>query len=70
MTGFETEVIKQIAVLETKMEMMISKVDDLCNKTESTGMSGLDKIKFGGLLTALTTLATIAATAIQSGMKP
>jgi len=62
---FESDVIRRMAVLETKMEMVL---DELRHKPEPSGISTRDKALYGGLIAVLTILANIIAALVSKGV--
>lgn len=52
---FEKEIITKIAVLETKMEMLLAET----KKNNSSGMTRTDKFIIGSLITVITVLSNV-----------
>lgn len=55
MENFEREVIEKIAILETKMEMVLNEVK------AKKGITTMDKVMYGGLITIISALVNILA---------
>jgi hypothetical protein len=58
---FDREVIQRIAVLETKMDIMIQEV----KTSKSSGLTTKEKALYGGLVIALTGLINVVAAILQ-----
>jgi hypothetical protein len=64
-TAFERELIQKIAILETKMSQMC---EEMKNIKTRPGITTRDKVAYGGLIAAVTTLINVLSEVIQNGV--
>jgi hypothetical protein len=64
-TAFERELIQKIAILETRMSQVYEEMKDI--KTRP-GITTKDKIAYGGLIAAVTTLINVLSEVIQNAI--
>lgn len=65
MDGFEKEVIQKIAILETKMDIVSRKIDEICDYNPT--LSGKYLAKIGGIITGLSVVISYVIAAIGKG---